>query len=106
MLALQHLLHGRRIVVYLGSASFQSKSTRAILATKVLEAMSVHNDLRLISLTEVLSKILEGYLFHKLNPYQVYRVSTMNALFNFLHRWLGATGFSKNNRSVMNNKFF
>ena len=69
---------------------------------KVPQPLSIDSDLRPISLTAVLSKVLEGFVFDWLaavvmphiDPFQigcVKKTSTTHALVHFIHQWLAAT---------------
>ena len=69
---------------------------------KVSQPRSIKSDLRLISLTAVLSKVLEGFVFNWLtaiilphvDPFQfgcVKKSSTTHALVHLIHQWLAAT---------------
>jgi hypothetical protein len=82
------------------------KSADVIPVTKVPKPVSIDNDLRPISLTAVLSKILEGHVFDWLYPCvseiidprqfgNLKGVSTTHALVHLLHRWQESTNSPK-----------
>ena len=69
---------------------------------KVPQPLSIDSDLRPISLTAVLSKVLEGFVFDWLaavvmphiHPFQfgcVKKTSMTHALIRLIHQWLAAT---------------
>ena len=78
------------------------KCANVIPINKVPRPSSIENDFRPISLTPVLSKVLEGFVFDWLaeiimpyvDPFQfgcVKKSSTTHALVHLIHRWLAAT---------------
>ena len=78
------------------------KCANVIPINKVPRPTSINTDFRPISLTPVLSKILEGFVFEwlaaiimpNINPYQygcVKKSSTTHALVHLIHHWLNAT---------------
>ena len=78
------------------------KCANVIPINKVPRPTSINSDFRPISLTPVLSKILEGFVFEWLaaiimphiDPYQygcVKKSSTTHALVHLIHQWLSAT---------------
>ena len=83
---------------------------------KVPQPKSIDSDLRPISLTAVLSKVLEEFVFiwlapilmPHIDPFQfggVKKSSTTHTLVHLIHQWLSATD-SKNFGSVMPHRFF
>ena len=78
------------------------KCANVIPINKVPRPTSINTDFRPISLTPVLSKILEGFVFEwlaaiimpNIDPYQygcVKKSSTTHALVHLIHHWLNAT---------------
>ena len=77
------------------------KSAEVLPLAKTAQPQSIDSDLRPISLTPVISKVLEGFVFNwiarivmpHIDPYQfgsVKRSSTTHALVHLLHNWLSA----------------
>ena len=77
------------------------KSAEVLPLAKTPQPQSIDSDLRPISLTPVISKVLEGFVFNliarivmpHIDPYQfgsVKRSSTTHALVHLLHSWLSA----------------
>ena len=86
---------------------YQSNATchNVLPLSKVPQPRSIDSDLRPISLTAVLSKVLEGFVFDWLaavvmphiDPFQfgcVKKTSTTHALVHLIHQWLAATELS------------